>query len=348
MIQKHQPGSRPSTIDIVALLEELIDIQSPTGQEKEVSDRVAEQLSELGLSIDRQQVDGDRCNLLAATDAKPRVLLSTHLDTVLPHFRSSRRGNVIRGRGACDAKGAIASMIGAARDLLDQGVTSFGLLFVVGEEKDSDGARSAARLPLGSEYVILGEPTEGRLAAGQKGTIVFRLHVEGQEGHSAYPELGRSAVHQLINLLNLWQETNWGQNAEMGTNTLNIGTITGGTGANVIAGEATAEGIMRLATPSGPVLTRMRSVLPDTATLTVVSSSEPMRLFVVDGFNQSIVSFGSDAPYMKPLGKILMLGPGSIRYAHSNDEQVTSEELQEARTLYVQLVKELLSREVHN
>jgi len=235
-------------------------------------------------------------------------------------------------------------MIGAAEDLLEQGITSFGLLFVVGEEKDSDGARAAARLPIESEYVILGEPTENRLAAGQKGTIVFRLRAAGKEGHSAYPELGSSAIHQLIELLSTWQKMDWSRDEEMGANTLNIGKISGGTGANVIAGKAEAEGIMRLATPSGPVLERMKNDLPNSVDLDVVSFSEPMRLFVLDGFDRTVVSFGSDAPYLRTLGEVLMLGPGSIRYAHSAEEQVTVGELEQAKRLYIRLVKELLSR----
>lgn len=342
---KGKQGSNLQGVDTVTLLEKLIEIQSPTGQESEISNKVSEYLSELGFRIQRQQVDEGRYNLLATTDANPLVLLCTHLDTVLPHLPFTRSQNVVRGRGACDAKGAVAAMIGAAYDLLNEDITSFGLLFVVGEEKHSDGARAATQLRIGSEYVILGEPTENRLAAGQKGTIVFRLHVEGKEGHSAYPELGSSAIHQLVDLLHTWQESDWGQDKEMGANTLNIGRISGGTGANVIAGEAEAEGIMRLATPSTPVLEKMRSGLTEAMSLEVISCSEPMRLFVLDRFEQSIVSFGSDAPYLRPLGEVLMLGPGSIRYAHSIEEQVTCEELEQARRLYTALVKELLSRE---
>lgn len=329
--------------ETIRLLQALIDTPSPTGQEQEVLCLLEDHLKGKGFEVKRQPVQEGRFNLLATTGKRPDVLLCTHADTVLPHLPFSRRGDVLRGRGACDAKGILAAMVQAGEVLKRDGVEKFGLLFVVGEEKDSDGARTAAQTALGSRYVIVGEPTQNRLACAQKGTLVFRVQVEGREGHSALPEQGDSAVHRLARLLTLWLETDWGEDPLLGPTTLNIGRVGGGTAPNVIAGQAWAEGIFRVTSP----LEKVRQILYSSEEARVrileLSASEPQRLKVLNGYETVVVCFGSDAPYLTPLGEVLLVGPGSIECAHSPEEQITVQELAEGIRVYVDLVKRLLT-----
>ncbi len=328
-------------MDIRRLTEELVRIPSPTGEEIEVALALEEKLRAQGLDVRRQDVDGRRFNLLATTDSPPRVLLCTHLDVVRPLVPFAERDGVLYGRGVCDAKGALAAMVVAAQSLLESGENRFGLLFVVGEEKGSDGARRAASLEIDSEAVVIGEPTEGKLVTAQKGALVFRLSLSGVSGHSALPESGESAIHGLIGLLGNWLDKEWGTDTRLGETTVNLGVIEGGTGPNVIAPQAAVEGVFRIATSVEAVLKKARATLPEKASLEVISSSEPLGLSTVDGFDRVVVAFGSDAPYLQPLGDVYMVGPGSIRYAHRDDEQVRVEELERAARDYERLVRVL-------
>ena len=329
----------------LSILESLIRIPSPSGEEQGIGRFLESELAATGLEVTRQKVSSSRFNLLATTTCQPRVLLCTHMDTVEPYIPHSATDEVVRGRGACDAKGAMAAMISAAKKAIAEGVSELGLLFVVGEETDSIGAKKAAGLELASEFVILGEPTEGRLARGQKGTLVFRINVVGAEAHSACPEEGRSAVHLLTGILGDWLATEWGKDPVLGENTLNVGRLEGGVGANVIAGWASAEGIFRVGSNCAELKKKVLSYENENISVDILSSSEPMELHVPDGFQSIVAPFGSDAPYLSPLGRVLMLGPGSIRVAHSKEEQVEIRELIAARDQYVNLVKLLSGRE---
>lgn len=332
-------------MDVRRQTEELVRIPSPTGEEVEVALALEKRLREYGLEITRQDVDGRRFNLLATTGAPPTVLLCTHLDVVLPMIPFSEKEGTLYGRGVCDAKGAVSAMLMAAERLLETGERRFGLLFVVGEEKGSDGARRAATLKTGSRAIVVGEPTEGKLVSAQKGTLLFKLTMSGVAGHSAVPERGDSAIHELIRLLNDWLGKDWGSDARLGETTLNLGVLQGGTGHNVIAAEAMVEGIFRIATSVKAVLSKIHATLPERASLEVLSSSEPLGLSTVEGFERTVVSFGSDAPYLQPLGDVYMMGPGSIGYAHRDDEQVRVEELERAALGYERLVRILNQRQ---
>ena len=330
--------------NLAGLVETLVSIPSPTGDEGAAAAALEAQLTGIGLTVRRQTVDEHRFNLVATTDQAPRVLLCSHIDVVSPHIPFTRIGSTLFGRGVCDAKAALASMAFAAARLLEEGEGRFGLLFVVGEEQKSDGAKKAASLDLGSRFVVIGEPTENCLVTAQKGTLVFRLDFTGVAGHSAVPDTGHSAIHEMARTLGDWLDADWGDDPELGETTLNFGLIGGGAGANVIAGQAYAEGIFRISTSVEQVSERARALLPESARLSVVSQADPLFLHTVPGFPQTIVSFGSDAPHLEPLGRVLMLGPGSINHAHSDDEQVTIQELEEADDHYTNLVR-ILNRE---
>src|SRR5258705_3434443 len=235
-------------MDPFALTRSLIDIESITGRENAAGDFLFATLSNLAVpaagAVERMEVSPGRFNVLA-TWGTPVVTLSTHMDTVPPFFPSSEDDEFIRGRGACDTKGIIAAMISAAENLLAARKRNFGLLFVVGEEKDSLGALCAAKNPRGSEFVINGEPTENKLALGSKGALRYVLSTRGRLAHSAYPELGDSAIEKLLDLLAEIRKVALPQDLLLGNATLNIGTLSGGRAPNVIADEAHADLMFR-------------------------------------------------------------------------------------------------------
>ncbi|HVR08245.1 MAG TPA: M20/M25/M40 family metallo-hydrolase, partial [Thermoanaerobaculia bacterium] len=183
--------------EIFCLTRELVDVDSVTGREHAVGELLELRLRALaagsGGTVERLPVAADRFNLLAAW-GEPVVVLSTHMDTVPPFFPSTEDDAEIHGRGACDAKGAIAAMLAAASRLLAERVRGFGILLVVGEETDSAGAQAANRDPRGARYLIDGEPTENCLALGSKGALYLAVEADGRAAHSAYPELGDSAI----------------------------------------------------------------------------------------------------------------------------------------------------------
>jgi len=233
-------------------------------------------------------------------------------------------------------------MVAAAEELLNRGHEEMGLLFVVGEELDSDGAKKAAELDLDPDYIILGEPTENIVAKAQKGTLVFRVRAIGQAGHSAYPR-GPSAIHVLLGALNSLTLEDWGQDATLGETTLNIGRIEGGEGANVVAASAFAEGIFRVAGSVDEIKARLTTILGNELELEILSSSEPAFLASVDGIDETVVSFGSDAPYLQELGKVVLMGPGSIQNAHRPDERILASEITRAFENYCVVAVQLLT-----
>ncbi len=329
--------------DLVSLVMELIEIPSVTGQERGVCDFLSGRLAALGFTVANQEVAADRYNLLATVGESVDILFCTHLDTVAPWIPPKLADGVVYGRGACDAKGIAAAMVSAALGLARQGLSRVGLLFVVGEETDSVGAKVAAQCRLGCRFVVVGEPTGNRLAAGQKGTLLFRLEACGRSGHSADPSAGPSAIDRLLRVLDRLQKEQWPADPVFGSSTLNIGRLEGGTAPNVVADSAIAEGILRLSVPAGSVVPRLNSSLEEGVELKVVSSSDPLHLHVVPGFPTCVVSFGSDAPYLAPVSTVLMLGPGSIEFAHRPDEQVSVSELTTAAALYMEIARRLLA-----
>ncbi|HEY4562971.1 MAG TPA: M20/M25/M40 family metallo-hydrolase, partial [Thermoanaerobaculia bacterium] len=248
-------------MNLFELTRALIDIDSTTGKEREVGELLFRHLEDLvdrfdGGAVERMPVEENRFNVFAAW-GEPAVVLSTHMDTVPPFFPSSEDDEFIRGRGACDTKGGIAAMIQAARELLEEGVRGFGLLFMVGEETDSLGAQVANRQPKGSRYLINGEPTENRLALGSKGYLYIRLEAEGRAAHSAYPELGESAIDRLLDVLARLRALPLPTDPVLGETTLNVGTLAGGRAANVVADQARAEVTVRTVGPAAEVKRRI-------------------------------------------------------------------------------------------
>ena len=330
-------------MDVVKLTRQLIDIPSVTGDELAVGQFLSSYLQQLGYRVERQEVATDRYNVIATTDAPPRVVFSTHMDTVPPFIESREDDEFIYGRGSCDAKGIIAAQIFAAQRLRDEGVNDVGLMFTVDEELGSLGAQVANQHPLAREcrYLVNGEPTDSRLATGTKGSVRVVITTEGRAAHSAYPEAGESAIEKLLDILEHIRACEWPEDSFFGTTTCNIGVISGGTRPNVIADKARAELQIRL----GIDIEHIKKVLEDAVgtrgRLEYSSAHNPIRLFSVDGFEQCVVRFTTDVPYLSQWGKPLLLGPGSILDAHTDHEKISKRELEHSIELYLKLSKQL-------
>jgi acetylornithine deacetylase len=287
-------------------------------------------------------VEPGRFNVFAYW-GEPVVTLSTHIDTVPPFVPSREDEQSIWGRGACDAKGIIASMICAAEQLLQGGTRNFGLLFVVGEEKNSAGALAAARDPRGSRYLINGEPSDNRLALGSKGALRYEISATGRMAHSAYPELGESTIDKLLDVLEELRKMPLPVDPLLGSGTLNIGTIVGGRAPNVVADSASAEVMIRLVTDPASMRAAVARAAKGRAEAREVLCIPAVRLGALEGFETTVVAYTSDIPaFDGAWGEPYMAGPGSIHVAHTLEEQVTKRQLVEAVEVYRRMVRQLL------
>ena len=333
-------------MDAVQLTRALVDIESITGQEWLVGEFLYAHLQDLagktGGKVERMEVGPQRFNVLAMW-GEPVVTLSTHMDTVPPFFPSREDEEFLWGRGACDAKGIIAAMIAAAEKLLTEGMRNFALLFVVGEEKDSLGAHAAARAGRGSKYLINGEPTENRLAIGSKGALRYELVAHGKLAHSAYPELGDSAIHKLLDVIEAIRRIPLPEDALLGKATLNVGTISGGRATNVVADEARAELMFRVVGEPGALRQAVASATEGRVEAREALYTPALRMDAVDGLPTTVVSFTTDIPNFRGAwGKPLLIGPGSIHLAHTAEERITKKDLRDAVEIYAGLTAMLM------
>lgn len=325
-------------MNVTELTLKLCEIPSTTGQEQALTLFLQNFLKEKGYEIQLQSVQ-DRHNLLAISPgSSPKILLTTHLDTVPPHIAPSLEAGVLKGRGVCDAKGIMAAMICAADNLPE-----VGLLFLVGEETNSEGAKAAAQgfAPKVS-YFINGEPTDLKIASAMKGAIAFELETTGQTGHSAYPETGHSAVHQLLSDLNALLTYPWPETPGLGPTTLNIGTISGGRAANVIADHAKAVCVMRATIEHEELIGQIMNLISLDTQLKILTASSPIFFEPIEGFETCVVRFGSDVPHLKSIGTPILLGPGSILCAHTAHEHIAVSELEKSVEAYRKLCHQLL------
>jgi len=328
-------------VDVVALTAELLAIESPTAGEGKVVDYVSRWLVARGWNVTVQEVTPGRGNVWASR-AGGGVTLSTHLDTVPPYVPPRLDGDRLFGRGACDAKGIAAAMLVAGDVLATAGEDRVDLLFVVGEEKGSDGARAANRLPATSKFLINGEPTESRLAVGAKGSLRVHLRTRGREAHSACPHLGASAIEPMLELLPTLKQVDWPGDDRLGPTTVNIGTIRGGTEANVIPGSCEVELMFRLVGPVDVVKHSLERWVDGRAELTYGSHIPAQFFHTIPGFDTSPVAYTSDIPLLGRWGTPLLFGPGSIHVAHTPDEYIDIGELRAAVDTYQRLVRALL------
>jgi acetylornithine deacetylase len=333
-------------MNVIELTRALIDIESITNNEERIGNFLFECLARLAAKYDghveRVEVEPRRFNLFAQWGERLDVTLSTHMDTVPPFFASGEDEENIWGRGACDAKGIIASMVAAVEALLEAGQRSIGLLLVVGEERNSAGAARAAADPRGSRYIVNGEPTGNKLALGSKGALRYEVAASGKMAHSAYPELGDSAIHKLIDALSAIRSIPLPVDELLGPSTLNIGTISGGRAPNVMADEAHADIMIRLVGDSSATKAALAKAVQRLAELREVIEIPAVRLSAVDGIPSTVVAFTTDIPaFNGQWGEPFLIGPGSIHVAHTLEERVAKRELAEAVKIYQRIVRQL-------
>lgn len=330
-------------MDVFALTRQLVDIESISGNEAGVGEFLFRELSNRGFQTTKIGVETNRFDVYASAGETPHIVFSTHMDTVPPFIPSSEDAENIYGRGSCDAKGIIAAQIAAAEQLRDQGIAA-GLLFLVGEERDSLGAKVANRQAPGSKFLVNGEPTENRLALASKGTLRVELIATGKMAHSAYPELGESAIDKLIQTLARLRAMKLPSNPEFGPCTLNIGTIEGGRAPNVVADHARAELLFRLIGPAEELRRAIVDTVANLAQVNFVLEIPFVKLSSVDGVPTMIAAFTTDIPALSNWGQPLLIGPGSIHVAHTEREFVAKRELLAAVELYCKIANKLVSR----
>src|SRR3984957_4228104 len=333
-------------MNVFELTRSLVDIESITDNEKQMGEALFAHLLELAAQYggDAELIPvGARRNNVLAWWGEPKVTLSTHMDTVPPFFPSREDAEHIWGRGACDTKGIIASMIFAVRELLEAGRMHLALLFVVGEERNSAGALAAAKSPRGSKFLINGEPTENKLAVGSKGALRLELVASGRMAHSAYPELGESAIGKVLDALNAARRVSLPVDKILGASTLNIGTISGGRAPNVIPDHAQAELFIRLVDSGDQTLGAMKQAVSGKAAIREVLTIPAVLLGSLPGFETTVVSFTTDIPALgESWGKPYLIGPGSIHVAHTTEERIPKAQILEAVQIYKRMVQQLL------
>ncbi len=330
-----------STLDPIGLTRDLVAIYSPTGEEAEVGAFLAALLEKLGYRVIRQPVQGTRFNVYAFREP-PVVVFSSHIDTVPPELPLAEDQQFLYGRGTADAKGIVAAQVAAAERLAAMGERRVGLLFLVGEEYGADGARAANSLEPKGRYLVNGEPTENRLALGTKGFLRVELRARGKAAHSAYPEEGLSAIERMLDTLERVRRLPLPADDVLGQCTLNIATIEGGLRPNVVPDRCRAELSFRTVCETAELRSALRSALAEGVDLEVLLEAPPIHLRALPGFETTVVRYGTDLPWLEGWGEKFLIGPGSIRVAHTDHEKVSKSDLLAAVDCYQRIARVLL------
>ena len=328
-------------MDPVALARALVDIDSTTGREAEAGRWLADYLRGNGFSVTEQPVDATRFNVLATVGA-PSVVFSTHFDCVPPFFQSRVEGDRLYGRGACDAKGILAAQVAAADRLRGEGETRIGLLFVVGEERGSDGARVANLAANECRFLVDGEPTDNRLGLATRGALRLKLRAAGRAAHSSFPELGESAIDALVDALVELRSIELPADSVLGRTHYTIGLIAGGVAPNVVSPSAEAEVMFRTVGDAAEV---RRAIAPIERRVSIEQILEvpPVQMVTVPGFESAVFPYTTDIPFLTAWGRPLLFGPGSVHVAHTAGEFVAIADLRAAVEHYVTIARELLT-----
>ncbi len=329
-------------MDPIELTRALVDIDSTTGQEEAVGRFLVDYLRELGFAVTVQPVDDARFNVLATLDT-PSVVFSTHFDCVPPYFPSRIDGHRLYGRGACDAKGILSAQVAAADALRLQGETRVGLLFLVGEERGSDGAKVANAAANGCRFLVNGEPTDSRLGLATRGMLRLKLRAAGRAAHSSFPELGESAIDKLLDALIALRSIELPSDAVLGRTHYTIGVISGGVAPNVVSPSAEAEVMFRTVSDGSHVRRAVASLSSRVAIEHVLEAS-PVSMTTVPGYDAVVFPYTTDIPFLTAWGEPLLFGPGSIHVAHTSEEYISIPELKSAVTHYEMIARQLLAR----
>lgn len=332
----------PGSVDLVGLTRALIDIDSTTGRERAAGELLSAYLTRLGFEVEEQQVDEQRFNVFA-TCGEPAIVFSTHFDCVPPFFPSRVEGNRIYGRGSCDAKGILAAQVAAVERLRSDGETRVGLLFVVGEERGSEGAKRANAGARACRFLVNGEPTERRLGIATRGILRVLLKASGRAAHSSFPELGESAIDKLIDVLVELRRVDWPVDPLLGRTHYTVGLISGGVAPNVVPPAAQAELMFRIVGDGSLVIDILRRFEPRVSVEPILTVPA-VRLATVDGFASEVFPYATDIPFLDAWGQPLLFGPGSIHVAHTADEFLDIAEQEAAVDDYVAIARQLLLR----
>ena len=331
------------TIDPVELTRSLVDIDSTTGREGEAGRWLARRLRDLGYEVVEQQVTDDRFNVYAHLGTPPGVVYSTHFDCVPPFYPSHQERGLVFGRGACDAKGILAAQVTAVERLRAAGETRLALLFVVGEERGSDGARVANhQAPKGVRFLINGEPTDNRLGVATRGLLRVRFHAKGRAAHSSFPELGDSAIDKLLDALMVIRGVALPDDPLLGRTHYTVGLIEGGVAPNVVSPHASAELLFRTVGDGTRVRDALR-VVEGLVGIEHVLDIPAVRMHTVSGFETAIFPYTTDVPQLTAWGTPILVGPGSIHVAHTEHEHISVDELHAAVGIYESLATRLLA-----
>jgi acetylornithine deacetylase len=331
------------TIDPIELTRSLVDIDSTTGREGEAGRWLARRLRDLGYEVVEQPVSDDRFNVYAHLGTPPAIVFSTHFDCVPPFYPSHQERGLVFGRGACDAKGILAAQVTAVERLLAAGETRAALLFVVGEERGSDGARVANHLaPTGVRFLINGEPTDNRLGAATRGLLRVRLHAKGRAAHSSFPELGDSAIDKLLDALMVIRGLALPDDPLLGRTHYTVGLIEGGVAPNVVSPHASAELLFRTVSEGTKVRDALR-IVEGLVGIEHVLDIPAVRMHTLPGFETAIFPYTTDVPQLTSWGMPILVGPGSIHVAHTDHEHISVDELQAAVGIYESLGTRLLA-----
>jgi len=336
------PGRTPAASTVERLTRDLVDIDSTTGREHDVAAWLVAYLRRLGYRVSEQRVGEGRFNVFAELDAAPRVVFSTHFDCVPPFVPSRQDGGVIFGRGSCDAKGILAAQVVAVERLRASGESRIAMLFVAGEERGSDGARVANDYaPEGVRFLINGEPTDNRLGMATRGVLRVQLRASGRAAHSSFPELGESAIDKLLDALMVLRGVALPEDPILGRTHYTVGLIEGGVAPNVVSPRASAEIMFRIV-GDGAVVRAALNVVEPLVTIEPVLDIPAVRMHTLPGFETAVFPYTTDIPLLTGRGTPLLLGPGSIHVAHTDDEHMSVDELHEAVELYERIARQLL------
>jgi acetylornithine deacetylase len=334
-------GAGPRSVE--DLTRALVDIDSTTGREQEIGAWLSRFLRDRGYRVVDQPVADGRFNVFAQLDAPPQVVFSTHFDCVPPFFPCRRELGMIFGRGSCDAKGILAAQVIAVERLREKGERRIGMLFVAGEERGSDGARVANDLaPAGVKYLINGEPTDNRLGMATRGVLRVRLRASGRAAHSSFPELGDSAIDKLLDALMVMRGVALPEDPILGRTHYTVGLIEGGVAPNVVSPHASAELLFRIVGDGAAVRAALK-VIETIVAVEPVLDIPAVRMHTVPGFETAVFPYTTDIPLLTRWGTPLLLGPGSIHVAHTDDEHVALDELHHAVELYERVAMQLLT-----
>jgi acetylornithine deacetylase len=329
--------------EVEGLTRALVDIDSTTGHEQEIGGWLSAFLRQRGYRVTEQPVADGRFNVFAQLDAPPQVVFSTHFDCVPPFMPSREEGSVVFGRGSCDAKGILAAQVMAVERLRASGEARVAMLFVAGEERGSDGARVAnSHAPDGVKFLINGEPTDNRLGVATRGVLRVRLRARGRAAHSSFPELGDSAIDKLLDALMVLRGVAMPEDPLLGRTHYTVGLIEGGVAPNVVSPHASAELLFRIVGESAPVRAALH-VIEQLVAIEPVLDIPAVRMHTLPGFDTAVFPYTTDIPLLTRWGTPLLIGPGSIHVAHTDDEHVAIDELRHAVELYERIARQLLA-----